>query len=345
MTRDDLTLWERVDVRAWFAMSVDVIMETYEEWRQDRTLRLGAGLAYYTLFAIVPFLALTAALAGQLFGLVGVQDYLADRISQLGVNDADAAGQSIAAELERRSVQSTLGLVGLGSLIFASSLVFLALVDAVNTIWHVPVRAGIRNSVRRRLISFLMVLISGTVIIGALALSAISGAAEHFIPVDIPLINLLAAALAAFASAFALAVALTLLFRYAGPIRASWLASALSAALTTVLLVIGTEAIGWYLRNFGGSSLSGAVGAVLLALTWVYYEAQIVLAGLQLVKVVTWRSTGGPARGDEATSGDRSVEPLNDSGGSDTDTDGSFETAAPTGDASCRDRSLRGRRR
>ena len=38
-------------------------LRTYEAWRQDRTHRLGAGLAYYALFTIVPLLALTAALA------------------------------------------------------------------------------------------------------------------------------------------------------------------------------------------------------------------------------------------------------------------------------------------
>ena len=55
---------------ALVARSRDAIVETHLEWRTDRTLRLGAGLAYYALFTIVPFLALTAALAWQVFGLV-----------------------------------------------------------------------------------------------------------------------------------------------------------------------------------------------------------------------------------------------------------------------------------
>ncbi len=294
MTDDDgLTLVERVkraNLRTWLSVTDEVLRRTYEEWRQDRTLRLGAGLAYYALFTIVPFLALTAALASQLFGLIGVGDYVADRISQLGVTDAGLAGQAIAAELDRRSVQSTLGILGLGTLIFASSLVFLALVDAINTIWHVPVRVGIRNSVRRRFVSFLMVLVTGAVIIGGLALSTISSAAERFVPVDLPVLDLLGTIVASLTSAASLGVVLTLLFRYTGPMRPPWLETVLAAAVTTVMLIIGTEAIAWYLRNIGGASLGGAFGAVLLALTWVYYEAQILLAGLQLVKVVTWRA-------------------------------------------------------
>ncbi len=277
----------------WIPQFTDVhrvVFATYDQWRNDRTLRLGAGLAYYALFAIVPFLALTAALAEALFGLAGVEEYLVDRIQQLGVADADTAGASIAAELERHSVQSSLGLLGLGSLLFASSLVFLALVDAVNSIWHVPVRSGIRNSVRRRLTSFLMVLSTGFVLIAGLAISAISGAVEHLIPGGVEIVEALAALFGALASASSLVVILALLFRYIGPRRVPWTAAILTALVTTGLMVVGTEAIGWYLRTFGGSSLSGAFGAVLLALSWVYYEAQIVLVGIQLVKVLSWRS-------------------------------------------------------
>ncbi len=248
---------------------------------------------YYSLFAMVPFLALTAALAEQLFGLAGVEQYLIDRVQQLGVAEAETAGASIAAELERRSTQSTLGLVGLGSLLFASSLVFLALVDAVNTIWHVPVRSGIRNSVRRRLTAFLMVLATGFVLIAGLAISAISGAIERIIPGGVEIVGVVTTLIGALASASSLVVVLALLFRYIGPHRVPWMAAILTALVTTGLMAIGTEAIGWYLRTFGGSSLSGAFGAVLLALSWVYYEAQIVLAGIQLVKVLTWRSGHG----------------------------------------------------
>ena len=88
---------------------VQVVNQTYASWREDRTLRLGAGLAYYALFTFVPFFALTAALAEQLFGLIDMASYLTDRLEQMGVVEADAAGQSIATELNRRSVTSTLG--------------------------------------------------------------------------------------------------------------------------------------------------------------------------------------------------------------------------------------------
>ncbi len=125
------------------------------------------------------------ALAEQLFGLIDMADYLSDRLAQIGIVEAETAGESIAAELSRRWID--------------------------------------------------------------------------------------------------------LLFRYVGPVRASWLPAAFAAAATAFLMVVGAQAISWYLTTFGGSSLSGAFGALLLILSWVYYEAQILLGGVQLVKVLTRR--------------------------------------------------------
>lgn len=284
-----MNLRSRIDRWPILGVVADVVSQTYASWREDRTLRLGAGLAYYALFTIVPFFALTAALAEQLFGLIDMTGYLTDRLEQLGIVDAEVAGESIATELSGRSITSTLGIIGAGSLLFASSLVFLALVDAINTIWNVPVRSGLRNSVRRRLISFLMVLATGVVLIATLAISTVSGAVERFIPGSIELAGPLAALLGWVASASSLAVALTLLFRYLGPVRAPWIPTAASAVATAFLMVVGAQAISWYLTSFGGSSVSGAFGALLVMLSWVYYEAQILLGGVQLVKVLTTR--------------------------------------------------------
>ncbi|MFT6289548.1 MAG: membrane protein [Ilumatobacter sp.] len=273
---------------------VEVVGQTYTSWRKDRTLRLGAGLAFYALFTIVPFLALIAALAEELFGLVDLAGYLEDRLEQMGIVNAEGAGQSIATELSQRSVTSGLGIIGVGSLLFASSLVFLALVDAINTIWDVPVRKGLRNSVRRRLVSFLMVLVTGAALIVTLALSTVTGAVERLVPGSTEFVGTLSTLLGLLASASSLAVALTLLFRYVGSVRAAWLPAASSGVATALLMVVGAQGISWYLSNFGGSSLSGAFGAVLVLLSWVYYEAQILLGGVQLVKVLTTRQGLGP---------------------------------------------------
>ncbi len=260
---------------------------TYAAWREDRTLRLGAGLAYYALFAVVPVLAITAALAESLFGTPEVQDYFAERLNELGVVDSESLGGSLAEEISTASTQARLGLVGFGTLLFAASVFFLALADAVNVIWNVPVGSGVWNTVRRRLVAFVMVLGTGAVLIAGLAVSAVSGAAEALLPVQIDLLDSMATTLAGVASWVSLALALVLLFRFLPPVRVGWRVAVLAGIATGVLLAAGTAVIGWYLREFGGASVAGAFGAILATISWVYYEAQILLGGMQLVKVLS----------------------------------------------------------
>ena len=96
-----------------------------------------------------------------------------------------------------------------------------------------------------------------------------------------------------------------MLFRYIGPVRVSWPVAGMAAGITSAMLYLGTVVIGWYLSEYGGSSVTGAFGALLVALTFVYYETQIVLVGAQLVKVLTRRGGWRPDAGNDQELADR----------------------------------------
>ena len=266
---------------------VDLGLRTYTAWREDRTIRLGAGLAYYGLFTIIPLLALTAAFAELLFGAADMQAYFEERLTELGFTPSDEASASLTEEINKASVQSSLGLVGGVSLLFASSLLFVALADAIKEIWRAPVEAGVWESVRRRLVAFVMVLATGAVLITGFALSAISGAAESLMPGDSDVLKSLSELLTGAVSWALLATTIALLFRYMSPVTVRWPVALVTALATAVMLIIGTVAIGWLLSEFGGGSVTGAFGAVLAVLSWIYFEAQILLVGVQLSKVIT----------------------------------------------------------
>lgn len=113
-------------------------------------------------------------------------------------------------------------------------------------------------------------------------------------PGRVGILETLSPVISGLASWVALVGALAMLFRYIGPVRVHWSVAIPSAATSAFLLYLGTVAFGWYLNQFGGSSVTGAFGALLAALSFVYYESQIVLAGVQLVKVLTQRRDAEP---------------------------------------------------
>ncbi|MBV1892749.1 MAG: YihY/virulence factor BrkB family protein, partial [Ilumatobacteraceae bacterium] len=90
-----------------------------------------------------------------------------------------------------------------------------------------------------------------------------------------------------FATSWALGVlALTLLLRYLTVVRVPWPSAIIGGAITAAMVAIGAVAIGAYLRRFATTSLAGATGSIFLFLIWMYYEAQIVLAGAELTRAL-----------------------------------------------------------
>src|SRR5437879_13189080 len=50
-------------MRVW-----DFLKETFSEWSEDRAPRMGAALAYYTVFSLAPVLVIAIGVAGIFFG-------------------------------------------------------------------------------------------------------------------------------------------------------------------------------------------------------------------------------------------------------------------------------------
>jgi membrane protein len=271
---------------------VDAIVETYGEWRRHRTIRLGAGLAYYGLFSFVPLLAVSVSLAGVFFARDEVQQYLAGQLSGIVGTDSDEVAAALSRALDGGGSMVGVGIVGLLSLLFTASLLVLALQDAFNSIWERPVREGLRHTVLRRLAAFAVVFASGGVMIASLALNSVSTLLGRLVPAGV-LFESLDELFGTAASWVLLGGVLTLLFRYLGDIEVPWRSAVPGAAVTALLVAVGTVAIGAYLRRYAASSLLGATGTVFLVLLWIYYEAQIVLVGAEFTRVLARRGVDG----------------------------------------------------
>ena len=260
-----------------------LVMRTYASWRDDRTIRLGAGLAYYGLFSLSSIIAVSLGLFRIIGSSAAVEEALAERLDHFLGAQSDVTAADILDRMDG-SAGTQLGLIGLGSLLITGSLFFLALEDAFNQIWDVPVRVGLRFTVRRRFVSLLVLLGAATALVASFTLQAATSLIEVILPGSTAGEAAIASVATNAVSWTVLGSALTLLLRYLPPIEVPWRSAIITAFLTGILLVIGSALVGLYLRTAGASSVVGVVSAPLAVLVWIYYEAQILLAGAQLAK-------------------------------------------------------------
>jgi membrane protein len=270
--------------------------EAYRNWSRHRTIRLGAGLAYYGLFAVVPMVSLILYVAGTLFSSDSAQSFVSDHLADTSNTNLDGAAASITAELGNGTTLATLGALGLVGLMIAASLVFVAVEDALGIIFEQPPGRGTENWLRRRALAFGTVLLATTIFVIALALQAIAGLLESLIDADATIINEIADLIGLIFSAGLLTVTLTLPLRLMTSPKVPWRYALAGSAVTALGLAVGGWGLGIYFSTVGAASLAGSVGGVLALLFFMYYEAEILLAGAELTNVI-WRRgalTGKP---------------------------------------------------
>jgi membrane protein len=75
-----------------------LIFTTFSDWYEDRAPRLGAALAYYTVFALAPSLVIVIGVAGIVLGREAAQGQILDQ-----TRNSPRCGPAAAAAVSRRT--------------------------------------------------------------------------------------------------------------------------------------------------------------------------------------------------------------------------------------------------
>lgn len=257
-------------------------------WSKDNVPRLGASLAYYTLFAVAPILIIAMAIAGSVFGAEAVRGEIVGQIDQLIGTDGAKMVQGMLESAHRDRTGTLAVILGTVTLVIAASGAFLELQHALNTIFKVktdPKKSGITRLILNRLRSFGMVVSIGFLLLVSLVVSAALAAvtarlqrAEFGGPVLLEILNLVV-------SLIVVMLLFGLIYRFLPDVRLAWRDVWVGAFGTAVLFSIGKFLIGLYLGQSGVASSYGAAGSVVILLVWVYYSAQVMLLGAEFTRV------------------------------------------------------------
>lgn len=264
-----------------------LIKEAAADWSHDRAPRLGAALAYYTVFSLVPFLVVVIALIGLVLGQEAAQSAILSHIATM-VGDQSAAAIK---DMIQRADQPSTGLVAtvlaVVTLLFGASGVFGQLQDALNTVWGVEPKEGrgVWGFIKDRFLSFVAVLGTGFLLLVSLILSSALAAFGKWFSGLLPLPEALLH-LFNFVLSFVVVTGLfALIFKVLPDARVAWRDVWVGALLTAALFTIGKYALGLYLGKSNVASAYGAAGSLVLILLWVYYSAQILLYGAEFTQV------------------------------------------------------------
>jgi membrane protein len=279
-----------------------LLRDTAWGWYEDRAQRLGAALAFYTLFAIAPGLVILIPLTGVFLGPQAAQGHIVEQIEALiGRPGAEAVEATIVSAREAGAGVTVIAVI---TLVFGIWSVFGELQDALNTIWGVTPRPG-RGwlaVLRERFWSFTLVVGIGFLLLVSLALSAWLAALSGFFAYLLPAPALVLEAVN-FAISFSVITFLfAMIFKVLPDVHVAWRDVWLGAALTSLLFALGKVVIGLYLGRATIGSAYGAAGSLVVILLWVYYSAQILFFGAEFTKLWARRRGAGAVPTEAAVS-------------------------------------------
>ena len=271
-----------------------LVKTTFDDWYEDRAQRMGAALAYYTIFALTPGLVILMVLAGLLLG-PGAESQIIGQIRELIGDQGAAAIEATIQSARKETLGPTGTALALIPLVFGLWGVFGELQDSLNTIWGVTPKPGRRvtDVLRERFLSFAMVVGIGFLLLVSLVLSAWLAAVSAYVGRMLPAPAEALEAVNFVISFFVITGSFGLIFKLLPDVKVAWRDVWLGAAVTSLFFTIGKLLIGLYLGRSAVASAYGAAGSLVVIVVWVYYSAQILLFGAEFTKVWTRRRGSG----------------------------------------------------
>lgn len=280
-----------MSIRELFA----VLKETWEEYNADNVPRLGAALAYFTIFSLAPLLIVVIGIAGFFLG----RDNAQAELLLLANEYLGAQGAAVVDELLSNASRPGSGLlattIGVGTLLFGASNLFAQLQGTLNTIWGIEPRPdrGVIGMVRSRSLAFAFVFGSGFLLLALMIGSAVLNVLNNRVGAVVPNVTVVNELINRSGSIVLITVLFALIYKVVPDARPAWRDVFLGAFVTALLFNLGRFFLGLYLSTGGTSSVYGAAGSLVVLLLWIFFSAQIFFLGAELIQVVA-RRRGAP---------------------------------------------------
>ncbi len=316
-----------------------VSQDTIDQYLKDRVLRMGAALAYYTIFSLPALLIIVIGLVGFFFGEAAVEGRIYAELHTVLGEEVATQLQLVVKGLGNSSQNGWAAIIGAGFLIFVATGIFYVIQEALNIVFGVEAAPPLRNTgssivwqIVNRLLSLGMIALLCAIFIGSILLNSVVGHLsafitnnQHWLEANLP--NFLAEwipfftgylllFIRIFASLFLLSLFFLSLYKILPAVRLHWRKAWAGAWAAAVLFWLGQELMGLYLSYVGLISAYGAAGSLIVLLLWVYYSSQVVFLGAEFTKSLyryqniaiepkafsnKLRKSGEPQKNDEPT--------------------------------------------
>jgi membrane protein len=264
-----------------------VFFQAYQTLSRKDPLRLGAATAFFTIFSLPAILIIVINGLGFLFNEAIISGRLFNKLAEVVGPDATDQIKLIFDNLQSLAYNLFYTFAGVFFILFVATTLFIVVQRSINEIWNVQVTAnkwGITH-LRHRLVSVMLILMSGGLVVVALLSDVLLYFAWQWLEKNSDYVNLSAIRLLNRAVTLTIiTVWFAVIFRYLPDARISWKGIWVGAVLTSVLFQGGVFVLGELLVGSELDTIYGAAGSIILLLLFIFYSSFILYYGASFTK-------------------------------------------------------------
>ncbi len=267
-------------------MSLIALFRTaFVGWWNDRCLRMGAALSFYTTFSLAPLLLIANMTAGLFLGADTVRSAMISEFTNfIGKDPATALDSMLTKAGDFGSGFLSTG-TGIILFIILATGAITELQDNLHEIWRrEPDAKPMTLLVRSRLVSLALAAVVGFLLLVSLAISAGVTAVSSVIAPQLGHVTWLGAAAHLILSLLASTALFVAIFKILPEFTVPWREALVGSAMAAVLFEIGRYVIGFYIGRAGIAATYGPAGSLVTILLWIYYSSQILLFSAEFAK-------------------------------------------------------------
>lgn len=272
-------------LKKFFIIAKDV----FQGFAKHDNMTNAAAIAYYTIFSL-PGLAITIIMtAGLFFGTEAVTGKLSESIKQIVGNSGAETVERIIKNVELTNSGTIGTIIGIGTLLFSATTIFISLQSALNKIWEVESKAKPRKGwvkfILNRLVSLGMIVSMGFILMVSLMIDVLLKLFMDRLEYMIGSTNVIILNVVSFIITLAtLLIIIGLIFKLLPDKKLKWKDVFIGSSITAVLFIAGKFLIGAYLSNSDFSVTYETASSLIILLVWVYYSTVIILFGAEITR-------------------------------------------------------------
>ena len=267
-----------------------VIWQSFKNWWSDDPLTQSAAAAFFAVLSLPGLLILLLGIASLFMESARVETTVFNHVEAMIGADTARNMNQIVDHTQQEDRDTIAFLVGLSTLLFGATGLFIHLQKSLNNIWDVTTYTPPRyrfKAIKNRLVSMGLILIIGFLMTISMALTALITLLSEYLSQFMPDVVLFMVHAINFVIALITTVILfTLIYKVLPDHTVNFKSALHGGMFAACVFKIGEYGLNFYFEAAKPHTAYGAAGSIILLMLWVFFTCMIIFIGAEMTKVL-----------------------------------------------------------